>query len=1390
MKPLPSGEKNTMSKSLCWSTRAIAYCAMFSVFMQPLPVLSASFSDGYIQDQLNSFALFERSSTSDYQFQAVDYINEPVQAPSMDIDAFHAAMKQQYKHALEPKYVPIKVGNTHTVVPIYPETKKVGTSLLQNRYIRSQIHSLLGRSLIDAELYTNENQQIDTLYQNALNYTLNAPALRYGDRLPMSQSGSGLAQDMIWPEIREINGESVVVPVVYLSDNTVNQQKVTTNVTELNGSVSLAALRIDDVDVHLGREAFLNVANDLTNYRGSIVSSGNLTLVAGGTLRNLSGDIKANGNITIGAHSIENRTIIYRHTERNVGFSGGAHESGTRYAQIAGINAIDGSVTLNSMSNISFLGGQVSAGSELTLSADGDIYIEGLQLNNQYTEQQGGVSLSRSDTTYLQSSLSSKDTLRLIAGGEIVITASELISDEGHIQLLAELGITVLDGKQEHRQNRTGTYRSRDINESVYQTVAVRSILDAGLGVRMHSAFGDITLRGSEISSSQGASVTAENGGIKLLLTKELDHYSYSSIDKGLFTIKTENRGHEIETAVHNTIVGGLQVSATGGVYVEYEGDSELTMQEQIANIGEFEGMEWMADFYAENQYNPNIDWQEIETTYKEWNESSTSISPALAAVIAIAVAVATGGAAAGLVGSMVSNSVAAAAITAGSVSLLSQATVALANGAVNRDISGAMEDFASSDTLRSVAIAMVTAGAMDAINTQLFTADNLGASSSFTEEVTSQVTNSATGVTTTVTELNLTLGAQALQAVTSSVVNAGVRTAIDGGSLGDSLVDSLIQNSVNFIGQRMTNAISDAAANGDIDKAIEYIAHAGSGCMVGVFSAAQNDESPNSGCASGALGAVASVAITDVYEAKNKDRINTFLIEEQEYIAGLYAGGSSHAEVGSFVSGRDDHYRQGVNRLLAGGANASRLSAAFGAMLAGADAGNVNIAAGSASSVASSTLQHLSISVSHALAEGRATREQFLVEQFAVLDPVELNAEVTADFYSTLSQEVQDNLDIKVNENGVPYFEVTESVYLPVHSQDILDEYISIADKNYERLHQLSVKYQEMTSVVNQFLLDSSQEDRVAIRSVYENNLRAARQSEGNNYEDIARSINYSPVEEFYTLASEGFLLNGAALSGDELSIGLNYLFGVESDYELTDEVAHIVHQASMEELNAMGQGQVEDLHHALHAINHESLFDSGRFSTLDYDIPEPEGVDTKYMAPTKLNMTLNREVDESGMTIVNINVSGTYDDRVGLGDIIESVAENVWSGEFEDPENNTKYILNTDLSPLGGDLSSLMRGADFVIDFGKCSLELACIKNYDTFAVHADSSMDNLSIIARNPVAVAHEVGHLIGFFHFPNPTDLETVGNVMSYDGHAVTLENIRLLERNIEIMENKK
>ena len=107
-----------------------------------------------------------------------------------------------------------------------------------------------------------------------------------------------------------------------------------------------------------------------------------------------------------------------------------------------------------------------------------------------------------------------------------------------------------------------------------------------------------------------------------------------------MFTTSTKNRGHEIETGVPNAIVGGLSVEALNGISVEYEGDASLTLDEQVAELAKFEGLEWMADVRASH---PNADWTAIELKYKEWNKSSRSISPAFAAVISIAAAIVTG---------------------------------------------------------------------------------------------------------------------------------------------------------------------------------------------------------------------------------------------------------------------------------------------------------------------------------------------------------------------------------------------------------------------------------------------------------------------------------------------------------------------------------------------------------------------------------------------------------------------------------------------------------------------------------------------------------------------------------------------------------------------------
>ncbi|MGH1486449.1 MAG: RNase A-like domain-containing protein [Cellvibrionaceae bacterium] len=915
--------------------RLTVYIVSFTLLYQPLvPAISSALTDAYIQDRLNSFAAFELSTSSEYQYQTPSYLEESTPS-AMELESFRQYLEVNHRHVLDkPQYIPIGIGDITTIIPVYKKDKIVGTPLVQSRYIRSQIHEALGRNLINVEdhAYATETVQLNTLYANALKYINAVPGITYGDKLSFRRDylGIGIAPsawapyDMVWPELREINGEKVIVPLVYLSYSTLQSQAVTSNVTELLSNITLDALTIDQVDVQFGRDTFLNVANDLLNNQGSINSEGELEIVAGGNVTNLSGLIQSKGDLRIAAHSVENQTVVHRYNRYN----NNRRDQGTRYGEIAGINSNDGSVTLRSYSDIVFQGAQSFSGSSLTLAANGNIYIGSQQAQSAVN----GYKYNGSSISYLQSSLTAEESIQLVANGEILIDAAEIVSDQGHIEILAGLGVTIEDDLTQSQFVR----KFKGGQESAYKTVAMRALLDAGKDIRIHSEFGDITLRATNITSTEGTSVKAANGGVNLLMTVENDHYSYHSERKNAFTVRTTNRGHDIETGVPNSIVGGLVVESANGLKVEYEGNPDFTLDEQIAELSKFEGLEWMADVRANTS---DADWHGIELKYEEWNETTTSLSPAFAAVISISVAIVTSGAASGFAEVVAGSStgVIGTAVAAGASAFISQATLALANGVVDGDIGAALEQLASSDTLKSLAIAMVTAGAIEAVDAEFFQVSGNGVDADsilIDPNSAQQVVDATTGQLTT--QYTLSFTGQAVQAVTHATVQAGVQNIISGGDFEDSFVQSLGQQGVNAIGEYMATEIGNAANVGDINKAIQYIAHAGAGCLVGLGSAAVSDGiDDNTACVSGAGGAVIGEFVGELYESKLKDDL-------QEWADGILDT--------TKVPPTAREIQVQINVLKAKGADISKLAGALAAFTSGYD---VNTASSTAHTTA-----------------------------------------------------------------------------------------------------------------------------------------------------------------------------------------------------------------------------------------------------------------------------------------------------------------------------------------------------------------------------------------------------------------------------------------------------
>ncbi|MGL1933260.1 MAG: DUF637 domain-containing protein, partial [Desulfotalea sp.] len=154
--------------------------------------------------------------------------------------------------------------------------------------------------------------------------------------------------------------------------------------------------------------------------------------------------------------------------------------------------------------------------------------------------------------------------------------------------------------------------------------------------------------------------------------------------------------------------------------------------KEDIAQLSLMPGLEYLAEL--ENNPDIDVDWQKAEETYRTWDESQSGMAGPMMAVIAIVISIVSFGSAsalaAGMMGMTLSSTGALvgatvgplqiamhAALTAGISSLTVQVGCAVADAAVGGDLGNNLEDIISSDGLKSLATAMVSAGVISYAN-------------------------------------------------------------------------------------------------------------------------------------------------------------------------------------------------------------------------------------------------------------------------------------------------------------------------------------------------------------------------------------------------------------------------------------------------------------------------------------------------------------------------------------------------------------------------------------------------------------------------------------------------------------------------------------------------
>ncbi len=1115
-------------RHITWAKRVLIYTVTLGLLIQNIAVATASVLTARdVQRYVNAQPLFERAvQYADYQHTTGDYLEQSATS-AMTIDSFHQRLKEDFPQILPPKYVTITSGGVPIVAPTYDKPRPIGSPMLQGRYARDQVHALLGINLINGTPdsgYDSDRNQLNTLYSNML-AMLNSGEIQqpYCAPLNRDQENSGLSNNIVWPECHIIHGERVVVPVVYLTGATVSEYRVDDHRAVLAGTSSFRELTIDNVTVTTGRNSFLQVAGNLLNNQGTIQGEGDLSIVAGGALVNLSGRITSQDNLSIEAALIQSNTLVHRYD-----FDG---RQGGSFGQIATFQS-NGNLLLTSHSDILINGGIANGGGNLVFNAGGSIYVGPVQ----YTDNFSSDSRQTTRSHILQSFLTAEQSIALIAQDEIKIDASEIVAGE-YVELLAGLGITVEDELSSNYVARNYYDHGYDVHTETFQTVAIRSLIDAGKKVRLHTTLGDVTLRASDVRSTQGAEITAAGGKLRLLTTTETDHYSYSAVKESLFTISTINRGHTAETLAYPTIVGGLEVNALYGLEVEYEGDSTLAndLDAQIASLSQVEGMEWMQEL--RNDASLNIDWQTASTFYNEWDKDSTSLSPAAIAFITIVVAVFTAGAASGIVTALQTagaNSAVAAGVGAAFTAAVTTASIATGNAIVNGGdpaevFEAAFESIHNEEGIKSTITAALTAGVLNGINGEFFNAENLS------------------------------FGEQIQQAVVDATVRSGVSTAINGGSFSDALKYSLLQNAANLTGDAISGEISELASNGDINTALQRVAYVGVGCLVG---SAQNS---SDGCESGALGSTIGQIVAELQS--ESDFFEGLVNATNEFGERLY----SDAQIKQLLANTRDFSRGRLNSI-SPLINHAGLYGALSAMFVGLDA---NIASGAANTARNTALEYTALSFMNALDKERELNSRLgFLSDISALEAANAN-EITETIDAALLEEAELlGLRVKENVNGVHYVEEPGGVGRRIANNNLFRELNQAQEENLKRSAALSdnLKRAEAELVAfNERIQELKREGLQAHFETIEFMRNQLGPASGTTAQEIADAVGYQGYDEFSSVITEGvFLATDSLLFG---APGLVLAFAdIDSPIPLTDAKLAVATSFLFEELEKEG--------------------------------------------------------------------------------------------------------------------------------------------------------------------------------------------------------------------------
>ncbi|WP_236481738.1 filamentous hemagglutinin N-terminal domain-containing protein [Pseudomonas syringae] len=609
--------------------------------------------------------------------------------------------------------------------------KRLGDGLYEQRLVQQAVVARTGQAFIDGQ--ASNEAQFKYLMNNAI-ASKDKLNLAVGVSLS-SQQVAALTHDIVWLEEHEVNGEKVLVPVLYLAqaDNRLGP----TGALIAGNDVSLiAGQNLDNVGtLHAANNLSAVAGNNLIN-TGLIEAGNRLDLLAGNDLINTAGGIIKGRDVSLtsingdvinerSVTSMDNSARGQRHNEfadsaarieaandmsisagRDVINKGSVLESGRDMSIQAGRDVtIAPTEVTNSLfsdskhnsSDITQLGSTASSGRDLTVQAGRDISViasqidakrdiamaatENLTISSAADEEH---SLSKSKKLTRQEDHVSQVSSDLDAGGSVALQAgqnlaviSSRITAGKEAYLVAGENLDILAAQDSdyslYDKKKKGSFGAKKTKrDEITDVKNIGSEITTG-GDLLLSSGGDQKYQAAKLES--GKDLTIESGGaVTFEGVKDLKQESHEKSKSDLAWNSSKGKGNTDETLRQSELVakGEVAIKAADGLKIDLKQIDQKSVSETIDSMVQADpSLAWLKDAEARG----DVDWRKVQEVHESFKYSHSGLGAGAVLAIMIIVTALTAGAASAALGS-------AAGATAGSGTAMAAAGTSAAGAA------------------------------------------------------------------------------------------------------------------------------------------------------------------------------------------------------------------------------------------------------------------------------------------------------------------------------------------------------------------------------------------------------------------------------------------------------------------------------------------------------------------------------------------------------------------------------------------------------------------------------------------------------------------------------------------------------------------------------------